>query len=73
MQWDEDDAEALPAWWPPYKPIILSKAEMDAMYDRIVRAFDERCDQLEKEDTDYKVAQIIHDCWGPRSYQIPGN
>jgi hypothetical protein len=70
MTWDEDDAEALPNWFPPYKPIILSKAEMDAMYERIRKQFDEACDKIDREQDAQKIQRLLYDIFGPHSYSV---
>jgi hypothetical protein len=70
MSWDHNDNEFEQWIRENVRPISLSKAEMDAMYARIVKRFDEACDKIDREEDARKIQRLLYDIFGPHSYCI---
>lgn len=68
MQWDENEQDYIPIdWKQAFRP---TQFELDGVYERLVRKFDEACERLEREEDDAKIMHLLRSTLGLTTYMV---
>lgn len=69
MEWSESHQAYIPVDWK--SAFHVTEAEMKAVYDRCVIAFDKACEEIERQDDAFKIDHLLRSTLGVTTYEIP--